>query len=119
MAATHLMGQKRCRGTPRLPDNLLLLILFLLPLVITAGGFLCSFLRQRRIKFDGVEKLSGQYPPGKTMEQLGEQDYTHWGYIPQDFGFYLDFTAHEFMLYMAAVKGNKRLAKNGRKSCFI
>lgn len=53
------------------------------------------------------------------MEQLGEQDYTHWGYIPQDFGFYLDFTAHEFMLYMAAVKGNKRLAKNGRKSCFI
>ena len=27
------------------------------------------------------------------------------GYMPQDFGFYPDFTAREFMLYMAAVKG--------------
>lgn len=49
---------------------------------------------------------------GKTVEQLGEQYYTHLGYMPQDFGFYPDFTAHEFMLYMAAVKGlDKRLAK--------
>lgn len=49
---------------------------------------------------------------GKTMEQLGEQYYTHLGYMPQDFGFYPDFTAREFMLYMAAVKGlDKRLAK--------
>lgn len=49
---------------------------------------------------------------GKTMEELGEQYYTHLGYMPQDFGFYPDFTAHEFMLYMAAVKGlDKRLAK--------
>ncbi len=32
--------------------------------------------------------------------------------MPQDFGFYPDFTAREFMLYMAAVKGlDKRLAK--------
>ena len=49
---------------------------------------------------------------GKTVEQLGEQYYTHLGYMPQDFGFYPDFTAHEFMLYMAAVKGlDKKLAK--------
>ena len=49
---------------------------------------------------------------GKTMEELGEQYYTHLGYMPQDFGFYPDFTAREFMLYMAAVKGlDKRLAK--------
>ena len=49
---------------------------------------------------------------GKTMEQLGEEYYTHLGYMPQDFGFYPDFTAREFMLYMAAVKGlNKRQAK--------
>ena len=49
---------------------------------------------------------------GKTVEQLGEQYYTHLGYMPQDFGFYPDFTAREFMLYMAAVKGlDKRLAK--------
>ena len=50
---------------------------------------------------------------GKTIQELGEQYYTHLGYMPQDFGFYPDFTAREFMLYMAAVKGlNKRNAKN-------
>lgn len=42
---------------------------------------------------------------GKTINDLGEQYYTHLGYLPQDFGFYPDFTAREFMLYMAAVKG--------------
>lgn len=50
---------------------------------------------------------------GKTVEQLGEQYYTHLGYMPQDFGFYPDFTAREFMLYMAAVKGlDKKQAKD-------
>lgn len=42
---------------------------------------------------------------GKTIEELGERYYSHLGYMPQDFGFYPDFTAREFMLYMAAVKG--------------
>lgn len=42
---------------------------------------------------------------GKTIGELGEQYYSHLGYMPQDFGFYPDFTAGEFMLYMAAVKG--------------
>lgn len=42
---------------------------------------------------------------GKTIEELGENYYSHLGYMPQDFGFYPDFTAREFMLYMAAVKG--------------
>lgn len=42
---------------------------------------------------------------GKRIDELGEQYYTHFGYMPQDFGFYPDFTAREFMLYMAAVKG--------------
>lgn len=50
---------------------------------------------------------------GKTIAELGEQYYTHLGYMPQDFGFYPDFTAREFMLYMAAVKGlDKRVAKS-------
>lgn len=49
---------------------------------------------------------------GKTMEELGEQYYTHLGYMPQDFGFYPDFSARDFMLYMAAVKGlDKKQAK--------
>lgn len=49
---------------------------------------------------------------GKTIGELGEQYYTHLGYMPQDFGFYPDFTAREFMLYIAAVKGlDKKRAK--------
>lgn len=42
---------------------------------------------------------------GKSIDELGEQYYTHLGYMPQNFGFYPDFTAREFMLYMASVKG--------------
>ena len=50
---------------------------------------------------------------GKTIEELGENYYAHLGYMPQDFGFYPDFTAREFMLYMAAVKGlGKKEAKS-------
>ena len=50
---------------------------------------------------------------GKTMEQLGEKYYARLGYMPQDFGFYPEFTAREFMLYMAAVKGlDKKQAKD-------
>lgn len=50
---------------------------------------------------------------GKTIGELGEQYYTHLGYMPQDFGFYPDFTAREFMLYMATVKGlDKKQAKS-------
>lgn len=49
---------------------------------------------------------------GKKMESLGEQYYEQLGYMPQDFGFYPDFTAREFMLYMAAVKG---ISKNKAK----
>ena len=49
---------------------------------------------------------------GKTMQELGEQYYSHLGYMPQDFCFYPDFLAREFMHYMAVVKGlNAREAK--------
>lgn len=50
---------------------------------------------------------------GKPIDELSERYYTHLGYMPQDFGFYADFTAREFMMYMAAVKGlDKRRAKS-------
>lgn len=50
---------------------------------------------------------------GKTIQELGERYFTHLGYMPQHFGFYPDFTAYEFMLYMAAVKGlDKKKAKS-------
>lgn len=56
-----------------------------------------------------LKPTSGKiYLDGKTIEELGERYYTHLGYMPQDFGFYPDFTAREFMLYMAAVKGVDR-----------
>lgn len=56
---------------------------------------------------------------GKTMQELGERYYTHLGYMPQDFRFYPDFTAREFMLYMAAVKGmDKNSPKYGRRNCW-
>jgi len=45
---------------------------------------------------------------GKKIQDLGEQYYTKLGYMPQDFGFYPDFTAREFMMYMAAVKGLRK-----------
>jgi len=51
---------------------------------------------------------------GKTIQDLGERYYAHLGYMPQDFGFYPDFTAREFMLYMAAVKGLERAMAKSR-----
>lgn len=56
---------------------------------------------------------------GIAMEELGEQYYTHLGYMPQDLGFYPDFTGREFMLYLAAVKGlDKRRAKSRSEKLF-
>jgi len=50
---------------------------------------------------------------GEKIYDLGEQYYAGLGYLPQDFGFYPDFTAREFMMYIAAVKGlGKEKAKN-------
>lgn len=50
---------------------------------------------------------------GRTIQELGEKYYAHLGYMPQNFGFYPEFTAREFMLYMAAVKGlGRRRAKS-------
>ncbi len=43
---------------------------------------------------------------GKTVEQLGEQYYTHLGYMPQDFGFYPDFTAREFIHISADLRSS-------------
>ena len=39
----------------------------------------------------------------KTMQELGERYYTHLGYSAAGFRVLSDFTAREFMLYMAAV----------------
>lgn len=57
------------------------------------------------ITFDGI-----------SIYELGEEYRDLLGYLPQDFGFYPDFTAEDFMLYLAAVKGiEKSVAKDKTK----
>ncbi|KEI13568.1 ABC transporter ATP-binding protein [Clostridium novyi B str. ATCC 27606] len=40
-----------------------------------------------------------------NIRDLGEEYRNLLGYLPQDFGYYPDFTAKEFMYYIAALKG--------------
>ncbi|MDF2878113.1 MAG: transporter ATP-binding protein [Clostridia bacterium] len=42
---------------------------------------------------------------GNSAENLGEDYRKLLGYLPQDFGYYPEFTAQEFMCYVAALKG--------------
>ncbi len=42
---------------------------------------------------------------GKNNLDMGEDFRDMIGYLPQNFGYYPDFTAKEFMLYIASLKG--------------
>ena len=42
---------------------------------------------------------------GKEVGRLGEIYRSYLGYLPQDFGYYPDFTAKEYLDFIAAVKG--------------
>ncbi len=42
---------------------------------------------------------------GKNISFLGEKYRNLLGYLPQNFGYYPDFTAWDFLLYVAALKG--------------
>lgn len=42
---------------------------------------------------------------GMPIDRLGEQYRSILGYLPQDFGYYPNFTALDFMLYLSALKG--------------
>lgn len=42
---------------------------------------------------------------GKNIHDLGEQYLNILGYLPQHFGFYPNFTAYKFLMYIAAIKG--------------
>lgn len=42
---------------------------------------------------------------GAPIERLGECYRSVLGYLPQDFGYYPDFSALDFMLYLSALKG--------------
>lgn len=41
----------------------------------------------------------------QDIRTLGETYRCQLGYLPQDFGYYPDFTAYKFLLYMSALKG--------------
>ena len=45
---------------------------------------------------------------GTDIARLGEEYRAMLGYLPQDFGFYPDFTGPEFLRYIAALKGLTR-----------
>ena len=42
---------------------------------------------------------------GENILKMGEEYRAKLGYLPQDLGYYPDFTARDFMYYMAALKG--------------
>lgn len=42
---------------------------------------------------------------GKNIHDLGEEYRNILGYLPQHFGYYPDFTAYKFLMYIAAIKG--------------
>lgn len=42
---------------------------------------------------------------GTSISDMGAKYCDILGYLPQDFGYYPDFSAHEFLLYMASLKG--------------
>ncbi|KEI98600.1 ABC transporter ATP-binding protein [Clostridium botulinum A2B3 87] len=53
---------------------------------------------------------------GKNTISMGEEYRDLIGYLPQNFGYYPDFTAKEFMLYIASLKGlMPSFAKNKTK----
>ena len=51
-------------------------------------------------------------PMDISVDVTAEEYRARLGYLPQDFGYYPDFTGMKFLLYMAALKGlDKGLAK--------
>lgn len=58
-----------------------------------------------------MRMICGVMKPTSGTVRLGKYDVTDMsyrnllGYLPQDFGYYPDFTGMEFLLYVAALKG--------------
>lgn len=51
---------------------------------------------------------------GKNIHDLGEQYRNVLGYLPQRFGYYPNFTAYKFLMYIAAIKGLPHKKANKR-----
>lgn len=61
-----------------------------------------------------LESNSGEIQcNGEEIGAMGERYRDLLGYLPQDFGYYPNFTAMEFMLYIASLKGlDRKYARN-------
>lgn len=66
-----------------------------------------------RLICDILKPTSGEVTfNGTNIREMGENYRAVIGYLPQDFGYYPNFTAMNFLLYMASLKGlNARYAK--------
>ena len=66
-----------------------------------------------RLICDILKPTSGEVTfNGTNIREMGESYRAAIGYLPQDFGYYPNFTARNFLLYMASLKGlNARYAK--------
>ena len=66
-----------------------------------------------RLICDILKPTSGEVTfNGTNIREMGESYRDAIGYLPQDFGYYPNFTAMNFLLYMASLKGlNARYAK--------
>ena len=64
-----------------------------------------------------LESTSGEVLlNGKEVTAMGADYRNVLGYLPQDFGYYPNYTAMEFLMYVAALKGiPKNIAKNRAK----
>lgn len=60
-----------------------------------------------------LESTSGEVLlDGKDVISMGEDYRNVLGYLPQDFGYYPNYTALEFLMYVSALKGiPKKIAK--------
>lgn len=60
-----------------------------------------------------LESTSGEvFLDGKDVISMGEDYRNVLGYLPQDFGYYPNYTAMEFLMYVSALKGiPKKIAK--------
>lgn len=68
-----------------------------------------------RMVCDVLRPTSGEIRfDGRDVRMLGDEYRACLGYLPQDFGYYPDFTALDFMCYLAALKGLDRRAARRR-----
>ncbi len=56
---------------------------------------------------------------GKNIAGLGERYQNLLGYLPQQFGYYPDFTAYDFLLYISALKGLGEAAARKKSAALL